>query len=248
MDGKIVYQVRVDSSRVPQDLAAAGSQINSGTNALVALGQSAAERIGSALSAFFGAQSGAMTAMLTKLTGGFSQLSGSTSAAASSLSPLISGISSLLGLDLNRLLSFFSKLSGATGTVGASLAVSGMEMLVSKTGSMAQSQNRSLPRYRSGSDYIEKDKYALLHKGEAVLTAAENETLRAMGGLEGAALMAAQKSAPVVLAREQAAPTVQQPQPQNVNVTVELDGYQMAKVMATATNELNRQLNTKVIR
>ena len=246
MDGKIVYQVRVDSSRVPEDLAAAGSQINSGTNTLVALGQKAAERIGNALSAFFGAQGSSMSSMLTRLTGGFSQLSASTGAAASSLSPLITGISSLLGLDLNRLLSFFTKLPTAAGTVGAALAATGMETLVSAARSAAQS--KTLPRYRSGSEYIEKDKYALLHKGEAVLTAAENETLRAMGGIEGAALMAAQNSSPILMAKEQPAPAVQQPQPQNVNVTVELDGYQMARVMATATNELNRQLNTRVMK
>lgn len=245
MDGKIVYQVRVDSSHVPSDLAAAGSQINSGTAALVSLGSSAAERIGSALNTFFGAQGSAMSDMLTKLTGGFSQLSGSTSGAASALSPLITGISSLLGLDLNRLLSFFNQLPTATAMAGATLATAGTEYLASKVSSSSK-QTNTPARYRSGSDYIEKDKYALLHKGEAVLTAAENETLRAMGGIEG--VMAAERNVAVMPVQEQPAPVMQQPQPQNVNVTVELDGYQMAKVMATATNELNRQLNTRVIK
>ena len=244
MDGKIVYQVRVDSGRIPEDLAAAQSQINSGTNTLVTLGKAAAERIGNALGSFFSAQNTAMTSMLSRLSGGFSQLSGSAAGAAASLSPLTAGISSLLGLDLNRLLSFFSKLPAATASVGASLAASGASYLASALSSRAGSTTPA--RYRSGSDYIEKDKYALLHKGEAVLTAAENETLRAMGGIEGAALMAAQP--PVIMAQEQTAPALQQPQPQNVNVTVELDGYQMARVMATATNELNRQLNTRVIK
>ena len=243
MDGKIVYQVRVDSTRVPEDLAAAGQQINSGTAALVSLGKSAAERIGNALNVFFGAQNNAMSNMLSKLTGGFSQLAASTNGAAAALSPLTVTIGSLLGMDLGRLLSFFERLPTAAAGAGAALgAVSGITTLLNAR------SGGTLPAYRSGSEYIEKDQYALLHKGEAVLTAAENETLRAMGGVEGASLLAAQKSAPIVLPQEQAASAFQEAAPQNVNVTVELDGYQMAKVMATATNELNRQLNTRVIR
>ena len=242
MDGKIVYQVRVDSSHVPSDLAAAGSQINSGTSALVTLGKAAAERIGNALNTFFGTQNTAMSQMLSNLSGGFSRLSGTAAGAASALSPLTAGISTLLGMNLSSLNSFFDKLTAASAGAGA---VSGIAAGISVFTGAKSGNSNTPPRYRSGSDYIEKDKYALLHKGEAVLTAAENETLRAMGGIEGAA---AQKSVPVVMAQEQAAPMVVQPQPQNVNVTVELDGYQMAKVMATATNELNRQLNTRVIK
>lgn len=245
MDGKIVYQVRVDSTRVPEDLAAAGQQINNGTNALVTLGKSAAEKIGSALNVFFGAQNTAMSNMLSNLTGGFSQLSGSANSAAAALSPLTVTIGSLLGMDFGKLLSFFNQLPVAAAGAGAAVGVmSGVTTLLN-----ARTGKTTTPAsYRSGSDYIEKDKYALLHKGEAVLTAAENETLRALGGVEGASLMAAQKSAPIMMTQEQAAPAMQEAAPQNVNVTVELDGYQMAKVMATATNELNRQLNTRVLK
>ena len=245
MDGKIVYQVRVDSSRIPSDLAAASSQISSGTSTLISLGQRAATSIGSALNAFFGAQNGAMTQMLSSLSSGFARLAGSTSGASSALSPLTTGIKNLLGLDLNKLLSFFDKLTTASTNAGkvSSVASQLSALTAQRTGTTS-----TLPKYRSGSDYIEKDKYAFLHKGEAVLTAAENETLSAMGGVEGAALMAAQKSTPLVLSQEQSQPVVQQPQPQNVHVTVELDGYRMAQVVATATNELNRQLNTRVIK
>lgn len=244
MDGKIVYQVRVDSSRVQGDIAAAGEKINSGTATLVTLGHQAAERIGSALNTFFGSQNTAMSQMLSNLTGGFARLSGSAGSAAGSLSPLTAGIATLLGLDLSKLLSFFGKLpEAAAQTAAIAQAASGGS---SNTGKVFN--GNTVPGYRKGSDYIEKDKYALLHKGEAVLTAAENETLRALGGIEGASLMAAQKNAPVIMPREPAVPAVTELQPQNVNVTVELDGYQMAKVMATATNELNRQLNTRVIK
>ena len=243
MDGKIVYQVRVDSSRVPSDLAAAGSQINSGTASLIALGQKASERIGSALNTFFGSQNNAMSQMLSNLSGGFSRLSGTAGSAAAAISPLTAGISTLLGMDLSRLNSFFDKLAAAAvGTSSATGISTGINAFLSLKNGTANTP----ARYRSGSEYIEKDKYALLHKGEAVLTAAENETLRAMGGVEG--VMSAQRSAPVVMTQEQAAPKTVQPQPQNVNVTVELDGYQMAKVMATATNELKRQLNTRIIK
>lgn len=245
MDGKIVYQVRVDSTRVPDDILAAGQQINSGTNTLVTLGKSAAEKIGNALNIFFGAQNTSMSNMLSNLTGGFSQLTGSANSAAAALSPLTVTIGSLLGMDFGKLLSFFNQLPVAAAGAGAAVSVmSGVTTLLN-----ARTGKTTTPaRYRSGSDYIEKDKYALLHKGEAVLTAAENETLRAMGGVEGASLMAAQKSPTIVMPREQGVSKEPGAQPQNVNVTVELDGYQMAKVMATATNELNRQLNTRVLK
>ena len=245
MDGKIVYQVRVDSTRVPEDIATAGQQINSGTAALVSLGKQAAEKIGNALNVFFGAQNTSMSNMLSSLTGGFSQLTGSANSAAAALSPLTVTIGSLLGMDFGKLLSFFSQLPAAAAGAGAAVSVmSGVTTLLN-----ARTGKTTTPaRYRSGSDYIEKDKYALLHKGEAVLTAAENETLRALGGVEGVSLMAAQKSPAIVMPQEQGVSKEPGAQPQNVNVTVELDGYQMAKVMATATNELSRQLNTRVLK
>lgn len=44
----------------------------------------------------------------------------------------------------------------------------------------------TLPKLRVGMDYVPSDDFpALLHKGEAVLTAKENARLRALGGLEG---------------------------------------------------------------
>lgn len=44
----------------------------------------------------------------------------------------------------------------------------------------------TLPRLRIGMDYVPSDDFpALLHKGEAVLTAKENARLRALGGLDG---------------------------------------------------------------
>lgn len=252
MDGQIVYQVRVDSSNVASDLEAAGSKINSGTSTLITIGQQAAQRIGSALTSFFGAQDSAMTQMLSSLTSGFTALSGSAGGAATALAPLTAGIRTLLALDLNKLLSFFSQVSSIElGTAAANSVAAGAASVLSaaaKKNSVTSSGGgkTTVARYRKGAEYIERDKLAFLHRGEAVLTAAENESFRAMGGLEGVAMAAAGR--PAYAAQTAAVPAASSPQNQNVNVTVELDGYQMAKVMATATNDLNRQLNTRVIK
>ena len=252
MDGQIVYQVRVDSSNVASDLEAAGSKINSGTSTLITIGQQAAQRIGSALTSFFGAQDSAMTQMLSSLTSGFTALSGSAGGAATALAPLTAGIRTLLALDLNKLLSFFSQISSIElGTAAANSVAAGAASVLSaaaaKKNSVASGGGKTtVARYRKGAEYIERDKLAFLHRGEAVLTAAENESFRAMGGLEGVAMAAAGR--PAYAAQTAAVPAASSPQNQNVNVTVELDGYQMAKVMATATNDLNRQLNTRVIK
>lgn len=253
MDGQIVYQVRVDSSNVASDLEAAGSKINSGTSTLITIGQQAAQRIGSALTSFFGAQDSAMTQMLSSLTSGFTALSGSAGGAATALAPLTAGIRTLLALDLNKLLSFFSQVSSIElGTAAANSVAAGAVSVLSAAAAKKNSVTSSgggkttVARYRKGAEYIERDKLAFLHRGEAVLTAAENESFRAMGGLEGVAMAAAGR--PAYAAQTAAVPAASSPQNQNVNVTVELDGYQMAKVMATATNDLNRQLNTRVIK
>lgn len=249
MDGQIVYQVRVDSSNVSSDLNTAAGMINSGTQTLITLGQQAAAKIGNALSSFFAAEGNTMNSMLSTLSGGFNMLSGSTASAAASLSPLTQGISYLLSLDLNKLLSFFTQMGSASAGKGAAKAVSSGLNTVASAQQRIKSQTLSgVPTYRSGKDFIEKDKYAYLHKGEAVLTAAENQAYRSLGGIEGLSLLAegGGKAAPAPAPQPQL--KFPDPQPQNVNVTVELDGYQMAKVVATATNELNRQLNTRVVR
>lgn len=103
-------------------------------------------------------------------------------------------------------------------------------------------------KLRSGKEYVPYDGYpALLHKGEAVLTAGENEALRGIGGASGIAGLAAAKQQPVSV-ENKIEVNGGTPPPQNINLSVELDGYQVAKAVGKATNELTRQLNARVIK
>lgn len=235
-DGQVTYQVRVDSSNVASDLAAATAKVNSGTSVLVTLGQAAATKIGGVIGSIFGTQTSSLCNMLSRLASGFSSFGSSARTAGESMSPVQQGLQGLLSLDLSKLSSFFTKMGESTSAIKAISSVSG-------SAPSRFSTTATPMAYRSGDDFIEHDQYAFLHKGEAVLTAAENETLRAMGGLSGAAGMAAQKAAPVVLNNEVKLPPADKT-PQNVNVTVELDGYKLARAMTGVGSELRRQIGS----
>lgn len=264
-DGKIVYQVRVDSSKVNSDLNAAGEKISAGSQTLTAIGREAAVKLGNALSEFFSGEINYMTNTLGALSGGFGGISSSANAAAGAIDPLTANFSALMSLDFAKLISFLTSFAGASNdaadaassaAVGIAAVSSAQLGIASAVSSASSSGKYTLTKrtavtpssYRKGSEYIERDKYALLHKGEAVLTAAENQTLQRLGGVEGASLAMAAKTPTAILSTPQAKTETILERDRDINVSVQLDGYTVAKAVAAASNEMNRQLNSRIIK
>jgi hypothetical protein len=98
----------------------------------------------------------------------------------------------------------------------------------------------------SGSSYIPSDNFpALLHKGEAVLTAPQNVQLQAAGGI-GA--LEKKTAPPTLIENKISLPEgmVKQNEPV-VNVHVDIGGTEIARVIADATNARNKQLGIRKV-
>ncbi len=99
----------------------------------------------------------------------------------------------------------------------------------------------TLPRLRVGMDYVPSDDFpAMLHRGEAVLTAAENKKLKELGGLEGMekALVAAEANVSGMPATEAALQSVdvnissKEVPPVRIEVPVNIGGREAARAIA----------------
>lgn len=235
-DGQIIYQVRVDSSQVASDLGRAGEQIDSGAlligEKMAALSFSLTDAISSVISP----KTLGVTSFLSGVTTIAGRLNSAASLAAQAMQVLSENIVNTIKVDVPNVGSFFDKLTPVRYS-GASEGKGGASKMLSRATTPSS--------YRSGSPYINKDEYAFLHKGEAVLTAAQNETLTRLGGIEAISALPREKTEPMVVQNN--TPKTVLPE-QNINVTVELDGHKMARVIASATNDMNRQLNTRIVK
>jgi hypothetical protein len=181
MDGEIVYEVRLDGSKIASDLAAIEDRLSRESPSLAekfaaAIGQSAA-----AAGALYAAQQAAANA----------------------------------------------------GTVNAQ---SGQSTTIV--------WNRTMAPMSSGSGFIPSDNFpALLHKGEAVLTAPQNIRLQAAGGI-GALEKRAVNSATIENKINLPENLVKQQEPV-INLHVDIGGTEIARVIADATNARNKQLGVR---
>lgn len=205
-DGKIVYEVRVDSSQVPGDIKEAETKVTTGMSALKTVTDKAAAGLGMAVKSAAGAIAG---------------IAGSAKGAA----------------DTNITAAAIPGPSAGEKTA-----------VITKGGTTPM-------KLSSGMPYVPSDDFpALLHKGEAVLTAPQNALLQSSGGVGALAAGGgrggrggADGKSIVINNRVDVPPELLNRPDPNVYVTVKMDGYEMARVMASATNELGKQLGTRII-
>lgn len=278
-DGQVVFDVRVDTSRVPADIAAMRAAVTAGMTAVSAVTASMAKSIGTAISASFASANVSINAMCAAMTSGGAAAAGSMNALAGSIGAAGAKLAAMCALNTAGVTAMLDKLNSLSlGKIGA--ATSGIQALTASlyayvaataaanaaglgTGggggssvassaaavvATASAAAHRATGLRSGSDYIPYDDYpALLHRGEAVLTSGENEVLKKMGGVNGINGISSVNRQPVTVENKvelnQAAAA-----PQSINLSVELDGYQVAKAVGKATGELSRQLNARVIK
>lgn len=237
---------KVMGAAISSAFSSASASASAMCAAMTSGGMSAAGAMGS-LAASIGSAGTEISRLCAVNTTGVSQmLDKLNELSLTKITGMISSVHSLTSA-LHSYIAAASAANAVSLTTGSARTSSGSSGVVSTVKNIG-SALKSAFKLRSGKDYIPYDDYpALLHKGEAVLTASENEALRNLGGAEGiAGLAAAGQSAVTVENKvEVSNPT---PAPQNINLSVELDGYRVAKAVGRATDELSRQLNTRIIR
>lgn len=231
--------MRIGTSNISSDFSKAKLNLIARTNELELLGKAASVKIAKSLSAYSFTDIFTITAGYMGLKNEIKGLSAAAVIFSGALVPMITQMKRLASVDLSSLTEFL-RLVKSMGSKSSYLSASPLG-------------NKVAGSFRSGKDYVPYDDFpALLHKGEAVLTAGENEVVRGMGGVTALSGMAREKTIvnnkvelPDCFMKTLASISESR---QKVDVTVELDGYEMAKTVASATNELGRQYNAKMLR
>jgi hypothetical protein len=103
---------------------------------------------------------------------------------------------------------------------------------------------RTMTPMASGADFIPSDNFpALLHKGEAVLTAPQNIRLQAAGGIGGLEKKTAGQT--MIENKINLPESMIKPAEPVINVHVDIGGTEIARVIADATNARNKQLGVR---
>jgi hypothetical protein len=214
-DGRIVYEVRVDSNSIDSDLSRAGSILDKGNRELTRLAMNNAQNFGKIFGDVFNVFGrGALNALtpVANLLGGLSKIN-------------LSNISSVVG----------KSVSGVTQNTPAPAASSGAVLGASRS---------ALPSFAVGTDFIPYDDFpALLHKGEAVLTASENAALKAAGGIG-----AMREAQPVIIKNENDGMSADGFGRRPVEVMLKIGDYEFTQIIANTMNDLYRQWGTNPLK
>ncbi|MDR2532957.1 MAG: hypothetical protein LBC82_08980 [Oscillospiraceae bacterium] len=225
-DGSIVYEVRVDSGNVSGDLAKAGSLLERGTNEINRLAVNTAQVFGKILGDVFGNSASYAGRAISKLGTGLDKLKNSAAPLASALAPVSKELEKISKLSLPNV----GEVTGKAASKAASKDKSGGNVSV-----MAQ----HFPSFASGTSYIPYDDFpALLHKGEAVLTANENAALKAAGGIDA---MRGAATRPVLMQNNADFSALGEFGKRPVEVTLKIGEYEFTQIIADTMNNLYRQ-------
>jgi hypothetical protein len=224
-DGSIVYEVRISSDNVNSDLERAGSLLERGTRTITQLAANTAQTFGAMLSDIFGSSINLAENSISRLGTGFDTLKSKAPSLLSALKPISTELEKISKLSLQSV-------GEAAGKTAATVTnnttnVTNSTKSTNKTG--------SVPKLATGASYIPYDDFpALLHKGEAVLTASENAALRAAGGVN-----ALHESAPAIAQSGEAFTSDINRRP--VEVTLKIGEYEFTQIIADTMNNLYRQ-------
>ncbi|MDR2558758.1 MAG: hypothetical protein LBC86_04335 [Oscillospiraceae bacterium] len=226
-DGSIVYEVRVSSDNVAGDLDKAGSLLEKGTQTITRLAADTAQIFSKMLSDVFGNSVNFAERSVERLGTSFDKLKNKAPSLLSALTPVSKELEKISKLNLDNV-------GEVTGKIAAK------ETQKSKTANTVSSLN--LPSFAVGTSYVPYDDFpALLHKGEAVLTASENAALKAAGGIG-----ALNQSEPLNMQNNVNISDDISRRP--VEVTLKIGEYEFTQIIADTMNNLYRQWGENPLR
>ena len=226
-DGSIVYEVRVGSDNVSGDLQRAGALLEKGTNTINQLASNTAQIFGKMISDIFGSSVNLAENSVTRLSAGFDKLKSSANPLLNALKPISSELEKISKLSLASV----GEVAGKT-TASATQTITNIN---NSTSGKSLDLSSKLPRFDIGASYIPYDDFpALLHKGEAVLTASENAALKAAGGIG-----ALTRDTATVVQNGAAFSDDMSRGP--IEVTLKIGEYEFTQIIADTMNNLYRQ-------
>jgi hypothetical protein len=228
-DGSIVYEVRVSSDNVGGDLEKAGALLERGTRMLTQLAANTAQIFGKMMGDMFGNSVSFAESSITRLGAGFERLRSMSAPLLNALRPISN--------ELERI----SRLSLASVGEAAGRTVTHYTRN-NTTNNNSVNPLSLIPKFSTGASYIPYDDFpALLHKGEAVLTASENAALKAAGGVG-----ALSQNAPVNTQNNANISDDISRRP--VEVTLKIGEYEFTQIIADTMNNLYRQWGEKPLK
>jgi len=229
-DGSIIYEVRVDSTNAEADLARAGALLERGSGNIKALAQNTAQSFGKMLGDIFGTSTVHAENSVTRLGTAFNNLKNTAAPLLNAIKPVSRELIKIANISLPDL----GVLTGKASSVLSSAAGKAPRTV----------KNNDIPSFATGTDYIPYDDFpALLHKGEAVLTASENAALKAAGGINS--LAAAQ---PIIIKNDAESGAAGELGRRPVEVSLKIGDYEFTQIIAETMNNLYRQWGTNPLK